>query len=151
MIMERDPLTKNVVGTTVLALLVACAVASAQQTATTGDAGRLDEEAAARVFPTERSYSPYAGRTFPMRSFFGETHLHTSLSFDAGMMGTRIGPEDAYRLAKGAEIVSSTGARVKLSRPLDFVVVADHSDNMGFAPDFFAGKPELLADQTGRH
>ena len=39
---------------------------------------------------------------------------------------------------------------MKLSRPLDFLVVADHSDNMGFFPDLFAGKPEMLADPTGR-
>jgi Protein of unknown function (DUF3604) len=38
---------------------------------------------------------------------------------------------------------------VKLSRSLDFLVVADHSDNMGFFPDLFAGKPEILADPTG--
>ena len=116
--MEHDPQLKRVVGTTVLALTVACAVASAQQTATTGDAGQLDAEAAARVFPTERSYSPYAGRTFPTRPLFGETHLHTALSFDAGIIGARTGPEDAYRFAKGEEIVSTTGVRAKLlTRP----------------------------------
>jgi len=46
--------------------------------------------------------------------------------------------------------MSSSRQPVKLSRPLDFLVVADHSDNMGFFPDFFAGKPELLADPQGR-
>ena len=50
--------------------------------------------------------------------------------------------------AKGEEVVSSTGQRVKLSRPLDFLVVADHSDNMGFFPRLFAGEPELLADRA---
>ena len=69
---------------------------------------------------------------------------------DAGMTGTTVGPEDAYRFARGEEVVSSTGQPVKLSRPLDFLVVADHSDNMGLAPDFFAGKPEILADPTAR-
>ena len=147
--MEHDPQLKRIVGTTVLVLTAVCAGASAQQPAT-GDAGQFDEEAAARVFPTERSYSPYAGRNFPSLALFGDTHIHTALSMDAGMTGTRIGPEEAYRLAKGEEVVSSTGIRVKLSRPLDFAVVADHSDNMGFAPDFLAGKPEILADPTGR-
>ncbi|MEE8154605.1 MAG: DUF3604 domain-containing protein, partial [Phycisphaerales bacterium] len=52
--------------------------------------------------------------------------------------------------ARGEEVVSSTGQRVKLSRPLDFMVVADHSDYMGFAPDFFAGTPNILAVPKGR-
>ena len=58
-------------------------------------------------------------------------------------------PRDAYRFARGEEVTASSGQPVKLSRPLDFLVVADHSDNMGFFPDLFAGKPELLADPTG--
>jgi hypothetical protein len=69
---------------------------------------------------------------------------------DAGAFGARVGPRDAYRFARGEEITASSGQPVKLSRPLDFLVVADHSDNMGFFPDLFAGKPEMLADPTGR-
>jgi hypothetical protein len=115
-----------------------------------GDAGVLTKEAAAKAFPTKPLYSPYAGRTFPTRPFFGDTHLHTAASFDAGAFGARLGPRDAYRFARGEEIMASSGQPAKLSRPLDFLVVADHSDNMGFFPDFFAGKPELLADPTGR-
>ena len=69
---------------------------------------------------------------------------------DAGAFGARVGPRDAYRLARGEEIQASSGQPVKLSRPLDWLVVADHSDNMGFFPDLFAGKPDLLADPTGR-
>ena len=69
---------------------------------------------------------------------------------DAGAFGARLGPSDAYRFARGEEVVSSTGQRVKLSRPLDFLVVADHSDNMGFFPKLFAGDPAMLADPTGR-
>ncbi len=57
---------------------------------------------------------------------------------------------DAYRFAKGEEVMASSGQPAKLSRPLDFLVVADHSDNMGFFPDLLAGKPEVLADPTGR-
>ncbi|AWI61351.1 DUF3604 domain-containing protein [Sinorhizobium fredii] len=112
------------------------------------DAGTLDEKKAAA---TQRPpiYSPYAGRNFPVRPFFGDTHLHTSFSMDAGAFGARLAPMDAYRFAKGEEVVSSTGQPAKLSRPLDFLVVADHSDNMGFFPDLFAGKPNVLADPTG--
>ena len=68
---------------------------------------------------------------------------------DAGAFGARLGPKDAYRFAKGEEVTASSGQRVKLSRPLDFMVVADHSDNMGFFPDLFAGNPKVLEDPTG--
>ena len=61
-----------------------------------------------------------------------------------------MGPRDAYRFARGEQVTSSTGRPVKLSRPLDFLVVTDHSDQMGLFPDLVGGKPELLADPTGR-
>jgi hypothetical protein len=82
--------------------------------------------------------------------FWGDTHLHTAISFDAGAFGVRLSPEDAHRFARGDEIESTTAGRVRLARPLDFLVVADHSDNMGFFPDLFAGDARLLADPTGK-
>jgi hypothetical protein len=72
------------------------------------------------------------------------------MSMDAGAFGARLTPEDAYRFARGEELTSSTGLQVKLDRPLDFLVVADHSDNMGFFPRLYAGDPEMLADPTGK-
>ena len=99
---------------------------------------------------TGTSYSPYAGRSFPTFPLWGDTHLHTGNSFDAGAFGARLTPEDAYRFARGDEIVSSTGIPIKLSRPLDFLVVSDHSDNVGFFADLFAGKPSILSDPKGR-
>jgi hypothetical protein len=114
------------------------------------DAGKSDSTRLKKAFPATRPYSPYAGRNFPTRPFFGDTHLHTGFSMDAGAFGARTSPRDAYRLARGEEITASSGQPVKLSRPLDFLVVADHSDNMGFFPDLNAGKPEILADPTGR-
>jgi hypothetical protein len=113
------------------------------------DVGSPAKEALDQALP-KPAYSPYADRDFPTRPFFGDTHLHTSFSMDAGAFGARLGPRDAYRFARGEQVISSTGQPVKLSRPLDFLVVADHSDNMGFFPDLFAGKPDLLADPTGR-
>ncbi len=77
-------------------------------------------------------YSPYAGRNFPTRVLWGDTHLHTANSLDAAAFGNTLGPEEALRFARGEEIVSSSGQRVKLSRPLDFLVVADHAE--GWAP-----------------
>ena len=97
-----------------------------------------------------KSYSPYAQRGFPSNVYWGDTHLHTSLSMDAGAFGNRLGLEKAYQFARGDEVVSSNGTPAKLSRPLDFLVIADHSDNMGLFPDLYAGKPNILADPTGK-
>jgi hypothetical protein len=108
------------------------------------------KEALEGVFKTPEHYSPYAGRDFPDRVYWGDTHLHTGMSMDAGAFGARLMPEDAYRFARGEELTSSTGQQVRLSRPLDFLVVADHSDNMGFFPRLFAGEPAMLADPTGK-
>ena len=102
------------------------------------------------AFPPQKHYSPYAGRGFPTRVFWGDTHVHTGMSMDAGAFGARLTPQDAHRFARGEELTSSTGLQVKLSRPLDFLVVADHSDNMGFFTRLFAGDPAMLADPTGR-
>ena len=99
---------------------------------------------------TGKSYSPYAQRGFPSNVYWGDTHLHTSLSMDAGAFGNRLGLEKAYQFARGDEVVSSNGTPAKLSRPLDFLVIADHSDNMGLFPDLYAGKPNILADPTGK-
>ncbi|MGH7342581.1 MAG: DUF3604 domain-containing protein, partial [Candidatus Rokuibacteriota bacterium] len=77
-------------------------------------------------------------------------HVHTSFSMDAGAFGCRLGPREAYRFARGEEVMASSGQPVKLSRALDFLVVADHSDNMGFFPQLLAGDPKLLENPTGR-
>jgi hypothetical protein len=114
------------------------------------DTGPLEKEKAEAVHKRPAPYSPYADRDFPTRPFFGDTHLHTSFSMDAGAFGARIAPRDAYRFARGEQLTASSGQPVKLSRPLDFLVVADHSDNMGFFPDLFAGNPDILANPTGR-
>jgi hypothetical protein len=135
----------------VIGLLATCFSHPAlAQEAVHTDIGDINKEKAEQVFSKQRPYSPYADRNFPTRPFFGDTHLHTSFSMDAGAFGARIGPRDAYRFARGEQVTASSGQPAKLSRPLDFLVVADHSDNMGFFPDLFAGKPALLADPTGR-
>ena len=114
------------------------------------DTGALTTDKAATVFPSKPAYSPYAGRDFPSRPFFGDTHLHTSFSMDAGAFGARLTPRDAYRFAMGEEVIASSNQPVKLSRPLDFLVVADHSDGFGFFPLLMSGNPELLATAQGR-
>jgi len=129
-------------------MLAACSSLGAAEP-TGGDAGTLTPEKA-EAGQKARPYSPYAERRFPTRPFFGDTHLHTAFSMDAGAFGCKLNPRDAYRFARGEEIMASSGQPTKLSRPLDFLVVADHSDNMGFFPDLFAGKAELLAHPMGR-
>ncbi|MGI9220949.1 MAG: DUF3604 domain-containing protein, partial [Woeseiaceae bacterium] len=114
------------------------------------DVGEPSEEHVEALFPDKPAYSPWAGRDFPSRPFFGDTHLHTALSLDAGFVGATLRPADAYRFSKGEMLTSNTGLPVKLSRPLDFVVVADHSDNLGFATDFLAGAPNILAVPEGK-
>ena len=99
---------------------------------------------------TGKSYSPYAGRNFPTFPLWGDTHLHTGNSFDAGAFGATLTPENAYQFARGDEVVSSGGIPIKLSRPLDWLVVSDHSDNVGFFPDLKAGNPAILANPTGK-
>jgi hypothetical protein len=69
---------------------------------------------------------------------------------DAGAFGARLGPKEAYRFAKGEEITASSGQQAKLSRPLDFLMVTDHSDGFGFFPKLFGGDPKMLAYPQGR-
>ena len=129
-----------------LAAGLALPVLAAEQ----ADIGTADKSTLEKAYPSKPNYSPYAGRTFPTQPLFGDTHLHTSFSMDAGAFGARLAPKDAYRFARGEEISSNSGQPVKLSRPLDFLVVADHSDGMGFFPQLMGGDPDLLATPQGR-
>ena len=64
--------------------------------------------------------------------FFGETHVHTSWSFDAYTFGnTLAGPEDAYKYALGQPIKHPAGYEVKITKPLDFMGVTDHAEYVG--------------------
>ena len=91
-------------------------------------------------------YSPYAGRNFPTMPLWGDTHLHTSNSLDARAFGVTIDPEMAFRFARGEEVTASHGEPVKLSRPLDWLAVTDHSDAMGAMNEIVAGNPDLMRD-----
>jgi hypothetical protein len=113
------------------------------------DIGSPDPKVIEGLYPG-KAYSPYAKRSFPSRVFWGETHLHTGLSLDAGVFGNILGPEDAYRFARGEEIISSTGQPVKLGRPLDWLAVTDHTDAMGLATDIQRGAPNIMADPKGK-
>ena len=133
-----------------IAVAVILAASFALQPSTAQDTGSADKEKLNKSFPSKPAFSPYVNRNYPTRPFFGDTHLHTAFSFDAGAFGARLTPRDAYVFARGNQVTSNSGQPVKLSRPLDFLVVADHSDNMGLFPDLLSGKPNILADPTGR-
>jgi len=98
----------------------------------------------------QKEYSPYLQHNYPDKVYFGDTHVHTSFSTDAGLFGTSIGPDEAYRFAKGEVVTSSTGVRTRLLRPLDWLVVADHAENMGLSPMIAESNSELLKSDWGR-
>ena len=91
-------------------------------------------------------YSPYAQRSFPDQVFWGDTHLHTGLSMDAGLFGARLGLDDAYRFARGEAVMASRGQPVRPGRPLGWPGLADHSDCLGFFTDLAARNPPILLD-----
>jgi hypothetical protein len=96
--------------------------------------------------PEARGYSPYAGRKYPTHVLWGDTHHHTSNSGDAFAAGNRLTPEQSYRLARGEEVITSTGIPAKLSRPLDFLVVSDHAEGLGLMQEVYNGNPQFVSD-----
>ena len=114
------------------------------------DTGTPTPDALVKSLYPGKGYSPYAQRTFPSNVYWGETHLHTGLSLDAGLFGNILTHEDAYRFARGEEITSSTGVKAKLGRALDWLVITDHSDMMGIATDIQEGAPNILEDAKGK-
>ena len=107
------------------------------------------KESLSDIYPG-KAYSPYAQRRFPDRVYWGDTHLHTGLSVDAGLFGARLGLDEAYRFARGEEVMASSGQPARLGRPLDWLVIADHSDAMGFFNDLAAGSPNIIGYEQGR-
>jgi hypothetical protein len=107
------------------------------------------EESLSTLYPG-KAYSPYAERAFPDRVYWGDTHLHTGLSVDAGLFGARLGLDEAYRFARGEQVMASSGQPARLARPLDWLVIADHSDAMGFFNDLAAGAPRIINYEQGQ-
>ena len=120
--------------------------------ALTAAAGHASDLLPARenVPAPEEHYSPYVDDHFPINVYFGDTHLHSSWSTDSGMAGGTAGPDVAYRVSRGEAVTSTTGQRVKLIRPLDFLVLADHAENLGLADFIRRSDPILLANETGK-
>jgi hypothetical protein len=128
---------------------LASALAQDAATEVGTDIGTLYPDETAPLYKPP-GYSPYAGRNYPARVLWGDTHLHTANSLDSAAFGNTLGPETAYRFARGEEVVSSSGQPVKLSRPLDFLVVADHAEGLGSTEEIKKGNPTLMADPTLR-
>ena len=84
--------------------------------------------------------------------FWGDTHNHTGNSFDVYLFGTPSStPEIAFRFAKGLPVISpTTGTTWQLSKPLDFLVVADHAEMLGAMPRLFAGDKALTETKSGK-
>ncbi len=119
-------------------------------------AGSIGSSVAAGMEPSPldvsrgQPYSPYVNQNYPSKVLFGDVHVHTGLSGDAGGSGTRLMPSDAYRFARGEQVVSNTGQPVRISQPYDFLAVADHTDGMGVILDILRGAPNIMADPYGR-
>ncbi|WP_324826516.1 DUF3604 domain-containing protein [Qipengyuania zhejiangensis] len=87
---------------------------------------------------------------FPDRPYWGDTHLHTDVSIDAFGFGVRLGPEDALKFARGEQVIATTGMEAQLDRPLDFLVISDHSDAMGATRRLYDAPRMLVRDPTLR-
>jgi hypothetical protein len=130
--------------------LLCCLIAVLVKALLFGPAAAQDTAGSSPEVFKGRPYSPYADRAYPTNVYFGDTHVHTGLSADAGGSGTRLMPRDAYRFARGEQVISNTGQPVKLARPYDFFMITDHSDAMGAITDIIDGAPNIMADPDGR-
>lgn len=82
--------------------------------------------------------------------YWGDTHVHTYLSADAYGLGTRVTPETAYRYARGDVVTADNGKEVRIRRPLDFLMVADHAENIGVRAALAAGQKIRLTEAGER-
>ena len=134
--------------------VTACSPADSPNPAQSATAADTTESAVASSTTAEvqdvKPYSPAVGQDFPTNVYFGDTHLHTSISLDAfGDGNTKIGPDEAYRFAKGETVIGDDGMANRMSRPLDFLMVADHSEYMGLVQGLAEENELLLANEEG--
>ena len=111
------------------------------------DHGRITAE----DLVTEKDYSPYVGRAYPVQVLFGDSHFHTNLSFDAGLIGTSLTAQEGYRFARGEKVISNTGQPVQLVRPLDFLVLTDHAEiNAAYPQERLQPRIDFVVSTEGR-
>ena len=94
----------------------------------------------------KQDYSPYPDQHIPTRVYWGVAHVHTGYSFDSGMFGISLTPDDLFKVATGGEVVTDNGQRFKQDRPLDWVSITDHAEYLGISDQIRAGSPALLAN-----
>jgi hypothetical protein len=140
---------KTTITLAILGSLLAAVSAAQEQSRspTLSDIGEI-QPADPSKFYKKPGYSPYAGKHYPERPYFGDEHVHTAWSVDAGMSGATLTPVEATRFARGEEVVSTSGQPVRLSRPLDWVAITDHSDGMGTIAGIRDANPEMMRDPT---
>ena len=131
-------------GVSALTFTGVMALASVLSSCTSGPGALLESKAA--TSPVIEGAQCASGN----RAYFGDTHLHTALSPDAGLAGTKLGLDEAYRFARGETVTSNSGQQAALKRPLDFLVVADHAENLGLAQGLADSDPELLKSSLGQ-
>ena len=95
--------------------------------------------AAADPQPAAAAQAPQIDSNPLRNAYFGDTHIHTVLSFDAYLMGTRQTPDDAYEFAKGAAIEHASGFSMQMKKPLDFLAVSDHGFYLGMMREVARG------------
>jgi hypothetical protein len=141
---QQAPASTTSTATTAAETLGPPATGTGTLTADSGEVQSPDPS----TFKKTPGYSPYAGRNYPERVYFGDEHVHTAWSADAGGAGTTLGPEEAVRFARGEVVTSTTGQPVKLGQPLDWIAVTDHSDGMGVIAEIKGGNAEMMQDAT---
>ena len=125
--------------TLILLMAVAC-LAACERPSTSAEETTTTELPVAGTEAGGSSAQAAAGN--PLRNaYFGDTHIHTILSFDAYLFGTRRTPDDAYEFAKGAAIEHASGFSMQMKKPLDFLAVSDHA--------FYLGMMRALGDPDG--
>ncbi|MBK8869750.1 MAG: DUF3604 domain-containing protein [Elusimicrobia bacterium] len=98
----------------------------------------------------KQNYSPFLGQQFPTRVLWGVAHVHTGYSFDSGMFGVTLTPDDLFKVATGGEVALDNGVRFKQDRPLDWVSITDHAEYLGISEEIRVGSPALLATPQGK-
>jgi len=126
-------------GFPLVAILAACSGPTGEPAA--GSAAKPD---------TSPGDSQVVDTAVPQQVYWGDQHVHTGWSADAGLAGATLGPEEAVRFARGEKVRSSTGLGAQLHRPFDWIAVTDHSDGMGTINELQAGNAEFMGDATAK-
>ena len=108
------------------------------------------EETQSAETPTTKVETQKNVAEHPTKLLWGDTHLHTLNSADAFSFGARLSASDAYKFARGDEVIFNSGQKTRLKRPLDFLVVADHAEGLGITNELFVGNPKLISDPKAK-